>query len=121
VARDVDGAGGRRLLSAYLVTALDCYYDYKLREGQLDRWRPSGANVPPLVRYRQAACGQVIGDAPLEAVLTEVPRFGEAHLFLGQLAFARGTLRTAEKHFLQAVAAIPDLTAGDVGLGRCTS
>jgi tetratricopeptide (TPR) repeat protein len=106
------------VLSAYLVTALDCHYEYKLREALTDRWRPPGGPVPPLLRYRQAACGQVIGDMPLEAVLKEVPRFGEAHLFLGDLAFARGTLRTAEKHYVEAAAAIPGLTAADLALGQ---
>jgi len=106
------------VLSAYLVTALDCHYEYKLREARTDRWRPSGGPIPPLLRYRQAACGQVIGDVPLEGVIKEVPRFGEAHLFLGDLAFARGTLHTAEKHYVEAAAAIPGLMAAHLALGQ---
>jgi len=106
------------LLSAYLLISLDCHYDYKLREDTVDRWRPAGDGVPPLLRYRQAACGQVIGDVPLEAVLKAVPRFGEVHLFLGQLAFARGTLGTAERHYLAALEAIPDLVVAQHGLGH---
>jgi len=106
------------LLSAYLLSSLDCTYEYKIREDKTDRWRPSGDRVAPLIRYRQAACGQTIGDVPLESVLKEVPRFGEAHFFLGQLAFARGTLRTAEKHLLASLETIPDLTAAQNGLGQ---
>jgi len=106
------------LLSAYLLTSLDCHYDYKLREDKVDRWRPAGDAVPPLLRYRQAACGQVIGDVPLIAVLKAVPRFGEVHLFLGQLAFARGTLRTAERHYLAALETIPGLVVAQHGLGH---
>jgi tetratricopeptide (TPR) repeat protein len=106
------------LLSAYLLTSLDCHYDYKLREDKVDRWRPAGDAVPPLLRYRQAACGQVIGDVPLESVLKAVPRFGEVHLFLGQLAFARGTLGTAERRYLAALETIPDLVVAQHGLGH---
>jgi tetratricopeptide (TPR) repeat protein len=106
------------LLSAYLLISLECTYEYKLREDRVDRWRPAGPAVPPLLRYRQAACGQVIGDVPLESVLKDVPAFGEAHLFLGQLAFARGTLRTAEKHYLAALDTMPDLVVAQHGLGH---
>lgn len=106
------------LLSAYLLVSLECTYEYKLRDGNADRWRPDADAFTPLLRYRLAACGQVIGDVPLQSVLTEVPRFGEAYLFLGQLAMARGTLRTAEKHYLAALDTIPDLVVAQHGLGH---
>jgi tetratricopeptide (TPR) repeat protein len=106
------------LLSAYLLTSLECHYEYKLREDKVDRWRPAGPAIPPLLRYRLAACGQVIGDVPLEAVLKAVPRFGEVHLFLGQLALARGTLGTAERHYLAALETIPDLVVAQHALGH---
>ena len=105
-------------ISVYLLIALDCTYDYKLRDDKVDRWRPAPDAITPLLRYRLAACGQVIGDVPLETVLKQVPRFAEAHFFLGQLAFARGTLRTAEKHFLAALDVIPELSAAQNGLGQ---
>jgi tetratricopeptide (TPR) repeat protein len=79
-------------------------------------WPPPDA--PPLLRFRAAVCPGATDDAALDAVSLGDPRWAEAELFLGEAAFNRLTVRTAEKHLAKAVGGMPDLTAAHVGLGH---
>lgn len=109
-------SAGSDLLSQYLLYSFDCANQSRLTAAKLDPWEPP-ADVPPILRYRRATCGAWDRKA-LEALARDVPEFTEAHLFLGEVALAAGTLRTAERHLQQAVAAIPGLTAGHILLGH---
>lgn len=107
----------RDVLSAYALVALECHYDYMLRERKIEAWKPAGP-APPLLRLRLAGCGRGLDIEALSALLREVPRFGEINLYLGEAAFARGTLRTAEKLLLAAADAVPDWPAAHLALGH---
>lgn len=112
----VDRAG-RDQLSAYLLLLLEGHYRYyRLRDQKLEPWKP-GPGASPLLRFQMATCVFVKAGA-LETLLKDEPRFDEAHLFLGETALVAGKLVTAEQHLLQAVAAIPELTAGHLALGH---
>jgi tetratricopeptide (TPR) repeat protein len=107
----------REPLSAYAFLSLECHYGYILKDQKLEPWRPSG-DVAPLLRFRLAVCGRDWDLAALDALLKDVPRFGEVQLFLGEAAYSRGTLYTAEKHLLKAVDTIADWPAAHLALGQ---
>jgi len=105
----------RDLLSAYALLTLDCLYSYRLSLLKQAAW-PLPAGAPPLLRYREAICPGGAPDA-IAALAADEPRFSELQLWLGEIALGRGTLRTAERHFLAAVADIPELMAAKYRLG----
>lgn len=113
----IEPGAAHDLLRAYYLLSLDCSSRSFLADAGVEPWHPpSGA--PPLLRYRAAVCPLAIDDRALGAVLRDDPAFAEANLFLGELALARGTVRTAEKHLVQAARAIPGLTAAWLALGQ---
>jgi tetratricopeptide (TPR) repeat protein len=105
------------LLSAYSLLALDCAARSFLADAGIDAWTPP-PGVPPILAFRAAVCPLSFDETALAGLLTRDPRFAEAHLFLGQMSLGRGTLRTAEKHLQEAIAAIPELTAARLMLGH---
>jgi tetratricopeptide (TPR) repeat protein len=107
---------GRDQLSAYLLLSLEGHYRYRLRDEKLEPWKP-GPGASPLLRFQMATCVSVKAGA-LETLLKEELRLDEAHLFLGETSLVAGKLVAAEQHLLQAVAAIPELTAGHLALGH---
>lgn len=107
---------GSDVLSQYQLLSFDCLNAYRLREARLEAWKPPPGS-PPLLQFRTAVCGPW-DRAALTALLQAVPAFAEAHLYLGEIALAAGTLRTSEVHLLSATAAMPDLVAGRALLGQ---
>ena len=110
----VDRAG-RDQLSAYLLLSLEGHFHYRLRDEKLEPWK--------LRAWRGAAAAVEMATCvcqarALETLLKDEPRFDGAHLLLGEKARVAGKLVTAEKHLLQAVTAIRELTAGHLALGH---
>jgi tetratricopeptide (TPR) repeat protein len=103
------------LTSQHLLAAFDCNYRMLFDDAGIKPWSPEG-DVYPLVEYRIAACEG--NEGRLDGVLKRVPRFGEAHLYLGEVALTNRKLRTAERHLLEAVEALPELAAGYYQLGQ---
>jgi tetratricopeptide (TPR) repeat protein len=68
---------------AYIAASVDCLAEFGRvpERGRSAREIPAG--VAPLVKYRMATC-PVLRSAPLEELLTEVPDFVEAGLFLAR-------------------------------------
>jgi len=105
------------LLRAYYLVSLDCAARSFLRDAGVEPWTiPSGAS--PLLRFRGAICPGAADEPVLDAVIRGDSRWAEAHFFLGETALARGTVRTAEKHLVEALRAIPELTAARVELAH---
>ncbi len=110
------GGSGDLLRASYLLS-LECAADGLLRDAGLDAWTPP-AGAPQLLRFRAAVCPASFDGEALRSLLESDPRFAEIHFFLGERALAQGTLRTAERHLLEAVAAIPTLAAAHLTLGH---
>lgn len=68
---------------AYITASLDCLAEFGRVREQSRAAREIPPDVVPLVKYRLATC-PVLRSAPLEALLTEVPDFVEAGLFLAR-------------------------------------
>ena len=102
-------------MSAYELLSLDCLYTYRLREAKQTTW-PLPTGAPPLLRYRSAICANASSDL-VDVTLRDEPRLRELHLWLGERALGRGTLRTAERHMLTALEEIPELMAAHLLLG----
>jgi tetratricopeptide (TPR) repeat protein len=113
---DLLPGASRDRLRAYALLSLDCSARGFLSDAGIEAWKPP-PGAPPLLTYRAAVCPPADGDA-LGRLVERDPRFAEAHLFLGELALGRGTLRTAERHLLAALDAIPELTAARLTLGH---
>lgn len=107
---------GDHVRASYLLS-LDCAAGGLLSDAGLDGWKPP-AGAPPLLRFKAALCPVSFDGEALRALLAADPRFAEIHFFLGERALAQGTLRTAEKHLLAALDAIPDLAAASLTLGH---
>jgi tetratricopeptide (TPR) repeat protein len=115
-ARLAPGAA-RDFVGAYHLLSLDCTARGLLRDAGVEPWvPPSGA--PPLLRFRAAVCPSTVDGPALDKLLDDDPRWAEAHFFLGEMALGKGTVRTAEKHLVEALKAIPELTAARVMLGH---
>ena len=105
------------LLRATYLLSLDCSAGGLVRDAGLRPWQlPDGA--PPLLRFRAAICPTSLDGDALRGLLEADPAFAEIHLFLGERALAQGTLLTAERHLLEALAAIPALAAARLTLGH---
>lgn len=115
-ARLLQGVPGD-LLPAYFLLALDCTARPLLSDAQVEPWRLP-ADAPPLLQYRAAICPGAVHDGALDAVSLADPRWAEAELFLGEAAFNRLTVRTAEKHLVKALDGLPNLPAAQVSLGH---
>jgi tetratricopeptide (TPR) repeat protein len=107
----------RDLLRAYYLLALDCTRRTYQGDGDVPPWQPP-ANAPPLLRYRAAVCPPALDQDALEQIVANTPPFAEAHLFLGELALGKLTLRTAEKRLAEAVRAMPELPPAWLLLGH---
>jgi tetratricopeptide (TPR) repeat protein len=70
-------------LRDYLTLSLDCLAEFGSRRDPRPTARQIPPGLPPLVKYRYATC-PVLRSAPLEELLTEVPDFVEAGLFLAR-------------------------------------
>ncbi|MEI6666569.1 MAG: hypothetical protein WCP29_00320 [Acidobacteriota bacterium] len=106
----------RDVLSAYQLIALDCVYANKLSEANQTPWAlPAGS--APLLRARASTCSGATA-SQLDDLMVDEPRLKELHLFQGERALGRGTLRTAERHLLAALSEIPSLIAANVVLGH---
>jgi tetratricopeptide (TPR) repeat protein len=105
------------LMRAYALLSLDCTARPFLRDAGVEPWQPP-VGAPPLLRFRAAVCPGAVDGPALDALLRGDSRWSEAHFFLGEMALARGTVRTAEKHLVEALSAIPALTAARVELGH---
>jgi tetratricopeptide (TPR) repeat protein len=101
--------------TGYLRMSFECNNQSRLRDWGIERV-PPGDLAPPLLQYRDATCE---GNDPgrLEALVAGVPRFAEAHLFLGELSLRAGRLVTTERHMTAALDALPELTAARLILG----
>jgi len=105
------------LLRAYYLLSLDCTTRPILGDAGFEPWKaPPGA--PPILKFRAAVCPLSFDEEAIGDLLEHDPRFAEAHFFLGQLAFSRGALRTAERHLVESLDAIPELGAAWVTLGH---
>lgn len=109
--------GRRDYVRASYLLSLDCAAPGLLSDAGVDPWKPP-AGAPPLLRFKAAVCPSSFDAEALGSLLAADPRFAEIHFYLGERALARGTLRTAEKHLLAALDAIPDLTAASLALGH---
>jgi len=109
--------GPRDSVRASYLLSLDCAAGGLLSEARLDPWKPP-AGAPPLLRFKAALCPVSFDGEALRSLLAADPRFAEIQFFLGERALAQGTLRTAEKHLLAALDAIPDLAAASLALGH---
>ena len=105
------------VLSAYYLLSLDCTARPLLADEKVEPWRPP-ADAPPILKYRAAVCPGSVSDAALDAVSLADPRWAEAEMFLGEAAFNRLTVRTAEKHLVKALNGLPQLPAAQVSLGH---
>jgi tetratricopeptide (TPR) repeat protein len=104
------------LLSAYQLVTLECLYAYRLSQAKQEPWALPAASSP-LIRARAATCSGAAARL-LDDVLRDEPRLRELHLFLGERALGRGTLRTAERHLLTALEEIPQLMSAKLVLGH---
>ena len=114
--RLVQGVPGDAL-SAYYLLSLDCTARPLLSDEKMEPWRPP-PDAPPLLLYRAAICPGAVQDPALDAISLANPRWAEAELFLGEAAFNRLTVRTAEKHLVKALNGLPNLPAAEVSLGH---
>jgi len=110
------GAAGD-IPGGYYLLSLDCAARPLMQDAGVEPWKPP-VGAPPLLRFRAAVCPGAVDGPALDALLRGDSRWSEAHFFLGEMALARGTVRTAEKHLVEALSAIPALTAARVELGH---
>ena len=105
------------VVRAYYLLSLDCAIRPILGDAGLEPWKaPPGA--PPILKFRAGICPLAFDEEAVGDLLEHDPRFAEAHFFLGQLAFSKGALRTAERHLVESLDALPELGAAWVTLGH---
>lgn len=112
----LESAGDADVASRYLRLSFECSNRMRLRDWGVERG-PLVDPAPPILQFRDATCDGVDSER-LDSILAEVPRFGEAHLFLGELTLREGRLVSTERHMQAALDAVPDLTAARLVLGQ---
>jgi tetratricopeptide (TPR) repeat protein len=105
------------VLRGYYLLSLDCSARSFLNDAGIESWKPAG-DAPPILRFRTSVCPNAFDESTLANLLKADPRWADAHFFLGELALGQRKLRTAEKHLVEAAAAIPGLVAARLTLGH---